>query len=140
MALGKVLLALFCFVSSFLTVTPTHAQEKRPEYIVATTSQIGDLVINLVGDSAKVDFIMGPGIDPHLYRPTRSDMEKLLKADIIFYNGMNLEGKMEDLFHKLEKEKPVISEDVRHGYKCYAVRTKDWVFAYNSDINQEYLF
>ncbi len=109
MALGKVLLALFCFVSSFLTVTPTHAQEKRPEYIVATTSQIGDLVINLVGDSAKVDFIMGPGIDPHLYRPTRSDMEKLLKADIIFYNGMNLEGKMEDLFHKLEKEKPVIA-------------------------------
>tara|TARA_B100000315_G_scaffold142296_1_gene131337 strand:- start:3284 stop:4642 length:1359 start_codon:yes stop_codon:yes gene_type:complete len=39
-----------------------------------------------------------------------------------------------------DKEKPIICEDVRHGYKCYSVRTKDWVFAYNKDTEQEYLF
>ena len=39
-----------------------------------------------------------------------------------------------------EKEKPVICEDVRHGYKCYSVRTKDWVYAYNEDTNHKYLF
>lgn len=105
----RFLLVFVCMISGLAMTVPAQAQEKRPEYIVATTSQIGDLVKNIIGDTAKVDFIMGPGIDPHLYRPTRTDMEKLLKADIIFYNGMNLEGKMEDLFHKLGQEKPVIA-------------------------------
>lgn len=39
-----------------------------------------------------------------------------------------------------DKQKPVISEDVRHGYTCYCVRTSEWVFAYNEDTKQEYLF
>ncbi|MDH5722543.1 MAG: zinc ABC transporter substrate-binding protein [Alphaproteobacteria bacterium] len=111
--LFKKFLFIFILALSFINLPSLSlAQEdhpEHPEYIVATTSQIGDLLKNILGDSEKIDFIMGPGIDPHLYRPTRSDMEKLLKADIIFYNGMNLEGKMEDLFHKLEKEKPVIA-------------------------------
>ena len=109
MIFKKLLCVFICTLGLISLPSNASAQEKRADYIVATTSQIGDLLKNLLGDSAKIDFIMGPGIDPHLYRPTRSDMEKLLKADVIFYNGMNLEGKMEDLFHKLEKEKPVIA-------------------------------
>jgi len=39
-----------------------------------------------------------------------------------------------------EKEKPVVSEDVRHGYSCYSIRTNEWVFAYNEETKQEYLY
>ena len=47
---------------------------------------------------------MGPGVDPHLYRPSASDVKSLQNADIIFYNGLDLEGKMGDIFVKLEEK------------------------------------
>ncbi len=85
------------------TALPVHAADNIK--IVSTTSQIGDLVQNIVGDTADVEFLMGTGIDPHLYQPTRSDISKLNQADVIFYNGMNLEGKMEALLERLSAEK-----------------------------------
>lgn len=62
--------------------------------IVATTAMIGDIVSNVAGDRANVHVLMGPGTDPHLYRPTRTDIQRLLNADMVFYNGLNLEGRM----------------------------------------------
>lgn len=62
-------------------------------HIVTTTAHIADLVQNIVGDKARVEALIGAGIDPHLYRPLRSDIMKLSSADIIFYNGRHLEGK-----------------------------------------------
>ena len=50
----------------------------------------------MVGDRATVTGLMGAGVDPHLYKPTRSDMRRLMQADVIFYNGLLLEGKMTD--------------------------------------------
>lgn len=93
-----------------LTGTQTYAEEdiKKIE-IVTTTSQIGDLVQNITGDTANVQFLMGTGIDPHMYHPTRQDVAKLLSADIVIYNGMNLEGKMENLLEEISQKKPSLS-------------------------------
>ncbi len=76
--------------------------------IVTTTGIIEDVVENIVGDSADVASIMGPGTDPHLYKPAPSDIEMLDEADVIIANGLHLEGKMSELLHKYANEKPVI--------------------------------
>lgn len=76
--------------------------------IVCTTGMIGDAVENVVGDLAEVHALMGVGVDPHLYKATPSDLENLTSADVIFYNGLHLEGKMITVFEKLAKRKTVI--------------------------------
>ena len=69
----------------------------EPYKIVCTVGMITDIVVNLVGDYAEVEGIIGEGIDPHLYKPTRGDVIKLSQADVVFYNGLLLEGKMTDI-------------------------------------------
>lgn len=64
--------------------------------IVTTVGMVTDIVRAVAGDRAEVVGLMGSGVDPHLYKPTRSDVERLLSADVIFYNGLLLEGKMTD--------------------------------------------
>lgn len=113
----KVFLSLFTLVFCF--AMPVIAAEKIK--IVTTTAQIGDLVKNIAGDTADVEFLMGAGIDPHLYQPTRMDISKLNKADIVFYNGMNLEGKMESLLERLGEEKPTFSVGDRLFKKSLSV-------------------
>jgi manganese/zinc/iron transport system substrate-binding protein len=77
--------------------------------IVATTSMIGDAVRNIVQDRARVVVLMGPGVDPHTYKATYRDVRNILDADIVFYNGLHLEGKMADMLHKLGHQKRVFS-------------------------------
>ena len=77
--------------------------------IVATTGMVADLVKNIGGDSVDVQELMGPGVDPHLYKATQGDLTKLQKADIIFYNGLHLEGKMGEILEKLGQIKKVIA-------------------------------
>ena len=72
--------------------------------ITTTTNVITDLVENIGGDHVSVTGLMGPGIDPHLYRPSASDVKSLQNADIIFYNGLDLEGKMGDIFVKIGRD------------------------------------
>lgn len=79
--------------------------------IVATTGMIADAVREVAGSRAQVTSLMGEGVDPHLYKPTRSDMATLMQADVVFYNGLLLEGKMTDSLVKLATA----------GKKVYAV-------------------
>ena len=67
-----------------------------PIKVVATTGQVAELVAKVGGEHVKVEGLMGPGVDPHLYRPIASDVKKLDEADAIFYNGLHLEGRMTD--------------------------------------------
>lgn len=76
--------------------------------IVTTTGMLGDAVRNIVGEKAEVMALMGPGVDPHLYKATQGDLSRLTDADIIFYNGLHLEGKMAEVFEKLARKKKVI--------------------------------
>jgi len=68
-----------------------------PYTIVCTVGMITDVVRHVAGDTAEVEGIIGEGVDPHLYKPTRSDVVKLNNADVVFYNGLHLEGKMTDV-------------------------------------------
>jgi len=71
--------------------------------IVATTAMIADIVRHVAGDHASVRSLIGEGVDPHLYRPSRNDMTALLDADLVFYNGLTLEGKMADAFVQIQR-------------------------------------
>ena len=75
--------------------------------IVATTGMIGDAVAIIAGDKADVTVLMGPGVDPHLYKATQGDLNALRSGDIIFYNGLHLEGKMQEVFDRLATSKKV---------------------------------
>ena len=85
--------------------------------ITTTTNVVTDLVENIGGKHVHVTGLMGPGVDPHLYRPSASDVKKLQDADIVFYNGLDLEGKMGDIFVKIGREGTAVwavSENIPH--------------------------
>ena len=88
--------------------TPASADRTGPYRIVATTGMVTDVVREVAGDRADVTGIIGEGVDPHLYKPTRSDVAALLEADVVFYSGLHLEGKMGDTLVKIARQdKPV---------------------------------
>ena len=74
-------------------------------HIVTTTSMITDLVKNVGGDQVEVEGLMGAGVDPHLYKASEGDVSKLATADMILYNGLHLEGKLVEVFEKMQKQK-----------------------------------
>jgi manganese/zinc/iron transport system substrate-binding protein len=76
---------------------------ERTIHVVTTTGMIADIVLNVGGERVNVEALMGPGVDPHLYKPTASDVTKLERADIVFYNGLHLEGRMVEVFEKMEE-------------------------------------
>lgn len=71
--------------------------------VVTTTNILTDLAENIGGDKVKVIGLMGSGVDPHLYKASEGDVNKLSRADIIFYNGLHLEGKMTEVFEQMKK-------------------------------------
>ncbi len=75
--------------------------------IVTTTTMITDLVKNIGGDVVNVEGLMGSGVDPHLYKASEGDVSKLVNADVIFYNGLHLEGKLVDVFEKMNTQSPI---------------------------------
>lgn len=76
---------------------------------VATTGMIGDLVANIGGERVQVTTLMGPGVDPHLYKASEGDVGRLTGADIIFYNGLHLEGKMAEVLERLGSRIPTMA-------------------------------
>ncbi len=72
--------------------------------IVTTTTMITDLVKNIGGEQVQVQGLMGSGVDPHLYKASEGDVSKLFNADVVFYNGLHLEGKLEEVFEKMEHQ------------------------------------
>lgn len=74
-------------------------------HIVTTTSMITDLVKNVGGDKVVVEGLMGTGVDPHLYKASEGDVSKLSNADMIIYSGLHLEGKLVEVFEKMQKQK-----------------------------------
>lgn len=80
-----------------------------PIQVTATTGMVGDIVKNVGGERVNVTTLMGPGVDPHLYKASQGDIGKLDQADLIFYNGLYLEGNLGDILSKLSDEKPVVA-------------------------------
>lgn len=80
-----------------LGVLSAGAETRAPVRVVATTTQVADLVRAVGGDAVELTALMGPGVDPHLYKPTRRDVTAIQRAEVIFYNGLHLEGRMTDI-------------------------------------------
>ncbi|WP_420551796.1 metal ABC transporter solute-binding protein, Zn/Mn family [Tenacibaculum aiptasiae] len=72
--------------------------------VVTTTTMITDLVKNIGGDKIEVNGLMGAGVDPHLYKASEGDVSKLFNADVVIYNGLHLEGKLEEVFEKMKHQ------------------------------------
>jgi manganese/zinc/iron transport system substrate-binding protein len=81
--------------------------------VVTTTTMITDLVKNIGGDKIDLQGLMGAGVDPHLYKASEGDVSKLFNADVIVYNGLHLEGKLEDVFEKMrhQNKKTIAASD-----------------------------
>jgi len=112
---------IFALVASSVprvSAQPADGPDAYPYDIVCTTGMVADIVREVAGDKAKVTGIIGEGVDPHLYIATRTDIKRFLSADIVFYNGLMLEGKMTDGLVKVARRCPVyaVSEliDERH--------------------------
>lgn len=91
--------------------------EGKPS-VITTTAHLADAVRQLAGESVEVSALIGPGVDPHLYKPTAGDLARLTSADIIVVHGLHLEGRMGEVLEGLEKQgKKVIqaAESVPEG-------------------------
>ncbi len=105
--LAPIVLGLLLFSVIFCAcnnAAKTEKEEKGPLKVVTTTGMIKDIVQVLGGDRLELESLMGPGVDPHLYKATQGDLVKLTKADLILYNGLHLEGKLVEIFEKLAKQ------------------------------------
>ena len=104
---GKLFLAActgFALVGSACQPEPKeNTNNSQSLKVTATTTMIADLVRQVGGERVEVQGLMGPGVDPHLYKATASDVTKLQSADVIFYNGLMLEGKIEEIFTRMAK-------------------------------------
>ncbi len=96
----------FCTALALGAILTASAAEKVR--VAATTSMVADLVRNVGGDRVQVEALMGPGVDPHLYKATPADVLKLQRANVIFYNGLLLEGKMQELFGQMARKKKFV--------------------------------
>lgn len=79
---------------------PASAQREARPLALATTGMVADLVRGVGGEAFTVESLIGEGVDPHLFRPTRSDVARLLRADSVFYTGHRLEGRMTDVLER----------------------------------------
>jgi manganese/zinc/iron transport system substrate-binding protein len=91
------------------TGQPHAREEGAPRRAVCTIGMITDVVKRVAGNHLEVEGLMASGVDPHLYKASEGDVRKLGEADIIFYNGLNLEGKMGDIFVKMSRSRPVVA-------------------------------
>lgn len=102
--------ALLIFICVIVIAGCSASQSEDKDFtIVCTTGMLTDAVIQLVDTQATVIGLMGPGVDPHLYKATQGDIQHLSNADVIVYNGLHLEGKMGEVFDKLKQRKIIIT-------------------------------
>ncbi len=102
-------LALSGLALAFSFFAGAARADNAPLKVVATTGMIADAARQVGGDLAEIQALMGPGIDPHAYRQTRSDIVAMTNADLVLWNGFYLEAQMEDFLLELAQEQPVVA-------------------------------
>ncbi|GAA3219921.1 zinc ABC transporter substrate-binding protein [Pseudonocardia petroleophila] len=113
----RVLAALALVVLTGCTSTAASGDEPigdRPVRVTTTTNFITDTVERIGGADVEVTGLMGPGVDPHLYRASAGDVQTLRQADVIFYGGLQLEGRMAELLDELAARQPTqaVTDDI----------------------------
>lgn len=81
----------------------TEISHKKTLNVVTTTGMIEDTVKKVGGENVKVMALVGPGVDPHLFKPTLKHIQAMEGADVIFYNGIELEARMGDALVSLAR-------------------------------------
>jgi manganese/zinc/iron transport system substrate-binding protein len=107
--LGGVAASLAGLVLGALATTAQAEPKRYPYQVTTTVGMVNDIVKSVAGDKANCRAIMGAGVDPHLYKPTRDDVSAMLRADVVVYSGLLLEGKMSDTLIKIARSKPVFA-------------------------------
>lgn len=100
-------IACWCWTSR-VGVSAPLAQRAATPVVVTTTTMVADLVRQVGGMRITVDCLMAPGVDPHSYKATPRDIDRLMRADLVVASGLHLEGKLSDLLSRLEKRVPVL--------------------------------
>ncbi len=103
-------ISLILVIALFFSCKSEKKQNEKLN-VVTTTTMISDLVKNVGGDAINLQGLMGSGVDPHLYKASEGDVTKLSNADIIFYNGLHLEGKLVEVFEKMKTKKTIAIAD-----------------------------
>ena len=98
---------LILITLAVVSCKPSQKEENQKLQVVTTTTMITDLLRNIGGDKIDVKGLMGTGVDPHLYKASEGDVSKLFNADVIVYNGLHLEGKLEDVFEKMRRQNKI---------------------------------
>ena len=109
----KKIICAVCLLTLLITSCKNETKNNGKLNVVTTTSMITDLVKNIGGDAINLEGLMGSGIDPHLYKASEGDVSKLVDADIIFYNGLHLEGKLVEVFEQMSSatKRPIALAD-----------------------------
>jgi manganese/zinc/iron transport system substrate-binding protein len=101
--------SIICLFVIFLVACKGPTKSSGKLKVVVTTSMLTDLVKNIGGDLIDLQGLMGAGVDPHLYKASEGDVSKLFNADVIFYNGLHLEGKLVAVFEKMDTQKTTVA-------------------------------
>jgi manganese/zinc/iron transport system substrate-binding protein len=93
-----------------LLIQAESAAEARADgpRVVATTTIVADLVRQVAGESVEIDCLMGPGVDPHSFKATPRDADRLARADLVVASGLHLEGKLAALLERLARRRRVV--------------------------------
>lgn len=122
---------LILIIFTHLACSEVGSEDKT---VVVTTNILGDVTQQLLEgvDSVRIEILMGPGVDPHLYKASQGDVEKLNAADLVIYNGLHLEGKMTDIFSRLRDKKTLAAAEVIPETKL--INASDYSGAYDPHI------
>lgn len=101
------LLTIIAAVVCLTAAGPAAGQAQRLK-VVTTVSMLADTVRAISGDRVEVTSLLGEGVDPHTYRPTRADIARLSAADLIIANGLHLEAQLIEPLTALGRTKPVV--------------------------------
>ena len=105
----KIILLLVCVMTLVACSGGQKSNNEGKLDVVATVGMLADVVQEVGGERVEVKALMGPGVDPHLYQPSAGDIGKLENADVVFYVGLHLEGKMVEIFESLALKKDVFA-------------------------------
>ena len=111
------------FLSAALALIAMPAFAADPIKVVATTGMIADAARQVGGDLVEVQGLMGPGVDPHAYRQTRTDIVAMTRADLVLWHGLYLEAQMEAFFADLAEKRNVV--EVAAGLDTSLLRGHD---------------
>ena len=96
-------------VLSLLLASWNNLEAASPIRVIATTTVVADLVEQVGGDLVVVESLMADGVDPHSYRATPRDIDRLVRADLIVANGLHLEGKLAELLERIGRKRPFLA-------------------------------